>query len=115
LPVGRRRVVISEVETNMDQRRQTRPLKLVGAISLTIWVLANSVMWYHYAGTRPVEPNLETGNVYALNTHGSVVYLTIADCIVLYGTLAAGCIATGFVVLVSLRRDGWSFTSGRTD
>ena len=81
--------------------RQPRRLKIVGAISLTIWILANSVIWYHYAGTRPAEPNLATGNVYALNTHGSVVYLTITDCIVLYGTLAAGVIGTGCAVLVT--------------
>ena len=39
------------VELSKMMHRQTRPLKIAGAIALTIWVLANSVMWYHYAGT----------------------------------------------------------------
>ena len=99
----------------MGQHRQGRPLKIVGAISLAIWVLANSVLWYHYAETRPREPNPATGEIYALNTHGSVSYLTMTDCIVLYGTLAAGFIGTGSVILVSLRRDGWRLPGGRTD
>ena len=58
-------------------------------ISLAVWVLANTVLWYHYVATRPRTPSPGTGNIYGLNTHGSVVYLTITDCIVLYGTLAA--------------------------
>jgi hypothetical protein len=90
----------------MRQDRRPRALKIGAAISLAVWIVANSVLWYHYAGTSPRERNPETGHAYALNTHGSVVYLTLTDCIILYGTLAAGAIGTFSIMLVSLRRNG---------
>src|SRR5262249_60921442 len=97
-----------------QHRARARPPKIVGAISLAIWVLANTVVWYHYAGTRPRDPNPRRGNIYPLNTHGSVVYLTVTDCIVLCGALAAGFISTGSVILLSLRRNVWTLPGGRT-
>jgi len=92
----------------MSPRSQTRVSTIVGAISLVIWIIANSVLWYHYAGSRPHEPNTATGNIYALNTHGSVAYLTITDCMVLYGTSAAAWIGGLSVIFMAARQNGWT-------
>lgn len=89
---------------DVDQGRQTSLRKTVGAVSLVVWVFANSGLWYHYAETRPREPNPATGNTFALNTHGSVVYLTIQDSIVLYGTMAAGLVGALFMAFLPRRR-----------
>jgi hypothetical protein len=98
----------------MSPRWQTRLPTIVGAISLLVWILANSVLWYHFAGTRPRQPNPATGNVYALNTHGSVAYLTIIDCIVLYGTSAVAWIGGLSVIFMAGRQNGWTLPK-RTD
>jgi len=92
----------------MGQRRRSRVLNVIGGLSLGAWVLANSVLWYHYAQTRPHEANPATGHTHALNTHGSVVYLTLGDWFVLYGTLTAAWVGGASVIAVTLRRKGWT-------
>lgn len=71
-------------------------------------------MWFagvllavEYGTTRPRVPRPDTGNVYALNNHGSVTYLTLNECIRVYGLMALG--FGGFIVLwiVNLQRNGW--------
>jgi hypothetical protein len=47
-------------------------------------------LWYQHADTRPNVPNSKTGNVYALNTHGSRAYLTFQDWVRLYATMGVG-------------------------
>lgn len=89
----------------MNLGRNPRALKVAAAISLAVWVLANSVLWYHYAQTRPRVRNPTAGHIYPLNTHGSVVYLTLTDWIILYGTLGAGAIGAFSVIALSLRRN----------
>ena len=88
----------------MNLVRNSRALNVAGAISLAVWVFANSVLWYHYAETRPRVRNPTTGHIYPLNTHGSVVYLTLTDWNILYGTLGAGAVGAFLVIGLSLRR-----------
>jgi hypothetical protein len=59
-------------------------------LSLVIWFGAFG-LWFQYDGTRPTTPQIESGRVYALNTHSHIVYLTMAECVRLYGLMAIGC------------------------
>ena len=74
---------------NRGEPAPTRRLTLVNWIFLTVWV-SSVWLWYYYADTRPEIPHPETENIYELNTHGSIAYLTLADRIVLWGTMAIG-------------------------
>ena len=76
-------------------------------IFLAVWVLSTTVLWYHYAGTRPKTPRPETGNIYELNTHGSYVYLTYGDCLRLYGAMGVGFGGNLALYIVFLWRRGW--------
>jgi hypothetical protein len=53
-----------------------RIAEAAAAVSGVGTLLASAQLWMHYAYTRPTQPIVFTGAVYALNTHGSVVYLT---------------------------------------
>ena len=97
----------------MTQPHNSHVLKTVGAISIGVWIVASTVLWYHYAGTRPHALSPATGNVYPLNTHGSVVYLRLIDCVILYGTLTSAFIVAVVVWVVELRRNGWMAPTGR--
>ena len=57
-------------------------------------------LWYLYADTRPKVSNPSEGRVYSLNTHGNVVYLTLAESARLYGLLIIGglCMTTGILI-----------------
>jgi hypothetical protein len=70
-------------------------------------MLSATGLWYHYAGTRPTTPQPETGNIYELNTHGSVAYLTYGDCLRLYGAMGIGFSGNLALIIVSLWRRGW--------
>jgi hypothetical protein len=96
---------VDMVGGNMNLGRNSRALKVAGAISLAVWVIANSVLWYHYAETRPRVRNPTAGHIYPLNTHGSVVYLTLTDCIILYGTLVSRIRST--VTICRSAAPGW--------
>jgi hypothetical protein len=68
---------------------RARPLDTLARISTWLFVpslLATTLVRYHYADTRPKKPQPEVGRVYAINTHGSVVYLTLAEQIKLVGS-----------------------------
>jgi hypothetical protein len=47
---------------------------LLGALALAISFFYFDI-WYRYDGTRPLRPDASSGRVYALNTHGRVVFL----------------------------------------
>jgi hypothetical protein len=49
-------------------------VKLLGSMALAIWLI-HFCLWYQYAGTRPRQPDAASGRHYALNTHGTIVYL----------------------------------------
>jgi hypothetical protein len=59
------------------------------------WV-ASFVLWYRYAFTRPAAQDPAAGRIYSLNTHGSLVYLTSSEYVVLYALMCTG--AVFFVV-----------------
>jgi len=89
---------------------QAPPSRVIKALSwtfLAIWVLVLTVLWYHYAGTRPTTPHPETGNIYQLNTHGSYAYLTFTDCVCLYGAMGIGFGGNLALYIGYLRRRGW--------
>src|SRR5438132_1492508 len=52
--------------------------RLAGWIGMAMLVVTCSLyyVWYDYAYTRPRVPRPDQGRIYALNTHGLVVYLT---------------------------------------
>jgi hypothetical protein len=62
----------------------------LSGIFMATWILSATVLWYHLANTRPRIPHPDTGNIYVLNTHGSYAYLTLGDCVRLYGAMAFG-------------------------
>jgi hypothetical protein len=67
-----------------------RVLKFIsGILALCFW-FSSFIVWKYFDAhaTRLAEP--ETGRIYPLNTHGSVVYLTLAERGVLYGLMIAG-------------------------
>jgi hypothetical protein len=63
-------------------------------------LLANVGLWYQYAGTRPRSEQPEEGRIYALNTHGSVAYLTLGENLRLWslGLGGAGCMVTAMII-----------------
>jgi RHS repeat-associated protein len=73
---------------------------ILAYVSLALWVIAGG-LWYSYDRSRPSERRPETGAVFELNTHGHVVYITLAEAVRLYGLMAIGlgglvlCIAFG--------------------
>jgi hypothetical protein len=75
----------ARMRAKIGARREPRLVAVLRWTFLSVWVLSATVLWYHYAGTRPKNPQPETGNIYELNTHGSVAYLTFGDCLRLYG------------------------------
>lgn len=58
-------------------------------VGLCFWT-TSFVLWYHYALTRPSVRRSREGRTYALNTHGTVVYLTPHEHMLLYSLIAAG-------------------------
>jgi hypothetical protein len=76
-------------------------------VFLAVWVLSTTVLWYHYAGTRPKTPQPGSGNIYELNTHGSRVYLTYSDCLRLYGAMGIGFGGNLALYIGYLWRRGW--------
>jgi hypothetical protein len=62
-----------------DQNTSYRFWKRLGsiaAVAMIVLVCALSYLWYDYAYTRPRVSQPDQGRVYALNTHGLIVYLT---------------------------------------
>jgi hypothetical protein len=71
--------------------------QLAAIVALGCWI-ASFLLWYHYAFSRPVVQQLQSGRIHPLNTHGSIVYLTTQECVLLYGLMALGAICF-FLVL----------------
>ena len=92
---------------NAQREQPPRLVRVIQWLFLAIWILSGTVLWYHYAGTRPKTPNPETGNIYKLNTHGSYAYLTFQDCLRLYGTMAIGFGGNLALYIAYLWRRGW--------
>jgi hypothetical protein len=91
---------------NGQRNQPSRLVRRLGWFFLAIWMLS-VVLWLQFAATRPKRPSPETGNIYALNTHGSRVYLTFHDCLWLYGMIAVGAGGPLTMQVVYLWRRGW--------
>jgi hypothetical protein len=89
-----------------SRNQPSRPVRLLLLFFFGVYMLS-TVLWLQYAGTRPKRPVSETGNVYELNTHGSRAYLTLRDCLWLYGTQAIGFGGPVTMYVVYLWRRGW--------
>jgi hypothetical protein len=77
----------------------------LGILSLLIWC-ASFYLWYQYAFTRPTVAQPSIGRIYGLNTHGSVVYLTSAERLRLFGlqAIAAALMIVALLVQFKGRR-----------
>jgi len=71
--------------------------QLSAIVALVSWA-ASFVLWYHYAFTRSDVRQPESGRIYPLNTHGSVVYLTSHECFLLYGLMVVGAVCFLFTL-----------------
>ena len=63
--------------------------QIVAMGPLILWLVAAG-LWFQYDGTRPSSPRAQDGRIYALTTHGHVVYLTSVEYATLYGLGAIG-------------------------
>jgi hypothetical protein len=70
---------------------------IFGTLSLILWFSA-AYLWDHYLSHRPATPQPESGNTHSLENHGSVVYITLSDSFLLYGSM----IAAGICFLLAL-------------
>lgn len=71
-------------------------LKLIsGVLALCFWFLSFFV-WKFFDAHRMTTAEPESGRIYPLSTHGSVVYLTNGEHYFLYGLIFAG---VGFFLL----------------
>ena len=71
-------------------------LKILGACSFGLWIAAMGVS-FHYDATRPEMPRPQRGQIYELNNHGHVVYISFRDGALFYGMMlvaAAGWMTT---------------------
>jgi hypothetical protein len=93
------------------RKRKTRLGVLASILGWTALalLLANVGLWYQYAGTRPKSAQPAEGRIYALNTHGSVVYLTLGENVCLWSLElgGAGCMVTA--MLIARRTKEWIF------
>ena len=76
-------------------------LKVLGACSFGLWIGAMGVS-FHYDATRPEMPRPQRGQVYELNNHGHVVYISFRDGAVFYGMMLAG--AAGWITTIGIGR-----------
>lgn len=68
-------------------------------VAALLLIFANVGLWYKYAQTRPISPDASVGRTHALNTHGRIVYLTLAEQLKLLGLQSSAvlCVAASMV------------------
>lgn len=66
-----------------------RAFRVVQVLSLLVWVIAAGV-WMRFDSLRPRVPRPELGQIYEIDTHGHVVYITLEDALLVYGLIAVG-------------------------
>jgi hypothetical protein len=79
-----------------------RAVKLLFVCSFAVWLSAAGVS-FHYDGARPEAPTRERGQIYELNTHGHIVYISFGDGVLLYGMMLVAA-AGGITAIVISRR-----------
>lgn len=67
-------------------------ISLAGGIAWLVLFFAAVALWMHYGSTRPPVPDPSVGRVHPLNTHGSVVYLVLAERLRLYALISVALI-----------------------
>jgi hypothetical protein len=72
---------------------------LSGIAALCFW-FSSFFVWRHFDASRSKIDQSESGRIFPLDTHGSVVYLTAREHYFLYGLIAFG--AAFFVLTVFL-------------
>ena len=65
---------------------------LFGLLAIGLWFFA-AHQWNYYIGHRPATPQTALGFTHPLENHGSTVYLTSADCWILYGAMIGAVIS----------------------
>jgi hypothetical protein len=81
------------------QTRRSRVSRIVGRALMWLGVvlfLGSGMLWYQYADTEPKQPRPSVGKVYALDTHGNIVYITHVEQMRLH--VLAGAAAVSFVI-----------------
>ncbi|MGZ3513775.1 MAG: hypothetical protein ACXU93_07500 [Thermodesulfobacteriota bacterium] len=51
-------------------------LDVIGGLGLFSWVLFIYLHFFHFQGIAPTKPNPATGQIYEVNNHGWIFYLT---------------------------------------
>jgi hypothetical protein len=90
------------------RRRLWKILAAVLVAASLVLVLGSTFLWYHFASNRPTAADPKAGRVHALNTHGSIVYLTGAERARLYfleGTAASCFVGAVLIHILVLRRN----------
>lgn len=65
-------------------------LKFVsGILALCFW-FSSFIVWMYFDAHRPRMAEPDSGRIYSLNTHGSIVYLTSGEHYFLYGLISSG-------------------------
>jgi hypothetical protein len=78
----------------------------LGFLALAVW-LFHLYVWYRFDGSRPSQPDRLSGRIYALNTHGHIVFLSRDENRELAGlTIAAVSLFGVAVVIDGLFGDG---------
>ena len=84
----------------------SRAITLWKALQVALVIVAavawftSMCLWMHYDSTRSHTPEPTAGRIYRLETHGSIVYLTRSEEIILYALMTTGIIC--FVVAVGV-------------
>ena len=73
----------------------------MGACALALW-FGHIALFLQYTGTRPKAPRPESGQIYSINNHGTVVYLNYSE--TMYLRLLAGSAVAIFIGGVVLDR-----------
>jgi len=108
-PISARRVGGFEVADNRARQqgmirtfKAPRFLKMLFACSFAVWLTAAGVS-FHYDGSRPEAPIPERGQIYELNTHGHVVYLSFRDGLLFYGMMLVASAGMLTALAIALR------------
>jgi hypothetical protein len=74
---------------------------ITGTLSLVTW-LSSFVLFYHYDGINPTQPDPSSGKIYAQYNHGHTVYLTADEKHYWYGVMVLACVLFGVTGMLHL-------------
>jgi len=86
-----------------DAKHRWRLVERVLGTSIVILLLFGTYLWSSYAVTRSKTPIVSEGRVYELDNHGSVVYLTLGEWLLVNGAFVAGFLVAATTIFVHLR------------